>query len=195
MPEILLLISRWIAIFALVVSVLLIILRWKVPRSPEPSDSAFGWRDALRLWRRSAARSRERELDIRALRRKQVLIIDPDEKSAKVLMWRLEGLGCLVTRTKSGTRGLEAVRTARPDVVIADALLPDVPAADVYSALDGLPLVFIRALKSQRSEFAAMGTGVACLGKPFDPEETVQTAGALLRRSAARNLTLQQGRL
>ena len=186
MPEVLLLISRWIAIFVLAVSIVLIFVRWRFPREPKPSGSTLGyWREVWRHVRRSRSHNKERELDRKALRGKAVLVVDPDERSSRVLIWRLEGLGCVVTKARTGTRGLELAASAKPAVIIADALLPDVPAADVYSraAATGLPVVFVGTMKSQRKELASLGDRVACLGKPFDPEEAVEAAGRLLRRT------------
>jgi len=193
MPQLLLLISKWVAIFVLAVCIALIIVRWKFPREQKPAGSTLGyWREVWRHLRRSRTHNKERELDKKALRGKAVLVVDPDERSSRVLIWRLEGLGCVVTKARTGTRGLELAASAKPAIIIADALLPDVPAADVYSraAAAGLPIVFVGTMKSQRKELASLGDRVACLGKPFDPEEAVEAAGRLLRRTKGNNLTL-----
>ncbi len=122
-------------------------------------------------------------------------MIDPDERSSRVLVWRLEDLECAVVKARTGARGLELAASVKPAVIIADALLHDMPAADIYNgaAAAGLPVVFVGAMKSQRKELSNLGEGVACLSKPFDPEQVVAAAGRLLRRAA--DLTLRQGRL
>ena len=183
MPERLLLFARWIAIFALAASIALIFFRWKLPRKREPSVSALGyWREVWRQWRKSRKKDRERCTDARALRRKSVLVVDPDERSSRVLVWRLECLGCKVRRARTGALALETALSAKPDVIIADALLPDVSAVDLFNTV-GLPVVFVGVLKAQRKEIAALGDSVACLGKPFDPDEAAAAAGRLLRRN------------
>lgn len=176
--------SRWIAILILATAIALIIVRWRFPQKHETDDGAGGfWRLVWKRLRQSRARRREWDLNAKVLRGKTLLVIDPDERSSRVLIWRLECLGCTVVRAKTGTRGLEFVKSARPAVVIADALLPDMAAADLHAAA-GLPIVFVGAINSQRKELAALGRDVACLGKPFDPDEAVGAAGGLLRQQA-----------
>jgi CheY-like chemotaxis protein len=188
MPERLLLMARWLAVFVLAISIGLIIVRWKFPRKPESSGTAFGyWREVWRQWRRWKARDRQRDLDIRALHGKSVLVIDPDERSSRVLVWRLQGLGCRVIKARTATRGLELAASEKLDVIIADALLPDMSAGDIHAAAGavGLPVVFVGAVKGQRRELAALGDNVVSLGKPFDPDEATAAAGRLLRRHSS----------
>jgi len=180
----LILASRWIAIFILAVAIALIVVRWRFPQQRESGDGSVGfWRAVWQRLRQSRARSRQRELNAKALRGKTVLVIDPDERSSRVLVWRLESFGCSVVRARTGARGLELAKNAQPAVIIADALLPDMAATDLYAAAE-LPIVFVGTMKSQRREIAAIGRDVVCLGKPFDPDEAVSAAGELLRAQA-----------
>lgn len=184
MPEIVLLVARYVAIATLVLSIMLMIARWKFPQKQEASPSTIAqWRQLWRMYRKVRTRERDREQDIRALRRKSVLVVDPDEKSARVLVWRLEGLGCTVSRARNGTMGLSSVNGGRGvDVVIADALLPDISAREFYKPLPlDIPVVYVGVMDAQRAELDALGANVACIGKPFDPEKAVELAGRLLR--------------
>lgn len=183
-PEILLITARWLAIGLLVMSVLLMLLRWRYPQKQDASVGTLAqWREVWRLFRASRSREKQRDHDIAAVRRKNVLVVDPDEKSARVLVWRLEGLGCRVARTRNGTMGLQAANSQSFDVIIADALLSDVSAIDFYRALSrDTPIVYVGVVEAQRHELKALGEGVACLRKPFDPERAVELAGRLLRK-------------
>lgn len=94
--------SRWIAVFVLIVCIALIIVRWKFPRKQESSKHSKGfWREFVRTWKLSKKQKKERDLDIAALRAKSVLVIDPDEKSARILLWRLESIKASVTKEKN----------------------------------------------------------------------------------------------
>ena len=184
MPEIVLLLARYLAIVMLVLSILLILARWKYPQNQEkPRGAVAQWREIWRLYKKSRTRERERSLDVRALRRKSVLVVDPDEKSARVLIWRLEGMGCVVFRARNGTLGLSAANGSHAyHVIITDALLPDISAEEFYHLLPtGLPVLYVGVLDSQRNELKRLGANVACLGKPFDPEDVVELAGRLVR--------------
>lgn len=187
MPEKLLLSARWFAVVVLLVSIALILARWKYPQKQEPSQGTFAlWREIWRQWRKSRSREKEHSANLRALRGRRVLVADPDEKSSRVLIWRLEGLGCTVCKARNGTHGLSLVSSENPDVAVVDALLPDVSAIDFFESLPApkAPVVFVGALQTQREELRRLDGRVACLGKPFDPEDAVVLAGKLLRQTS-----------
>jgi two-component system response regulator MprA len=54
----------------------------------------------------------------------RVLVVEDDEALRKLLCAFLERHGCIVAAAGDGVEGLEAVRTALPDVVVADVMLP-----------------------------------------------------------------------
>lgn len=185
MPERLLLMARGFAVLVLVLAVLLLITRWRYPQNQQQSSSVFAfWKEVWRQWRKARSRRKERETNIKAVRGKSVLVIDPDEKSSRVLVWRLESLRCAVTKARNGTQGLSVFRSAEPAVVICDALLPDVSALDFYHALErsDAPVVFVGVLAAQREELTGLGGNIACLGKPFNPDDAVAIAGKMLRQ-------------
>jgi len=183
--EVLLLAARYIALFGLVVSIALIFVRWRFPKK-ESKGKGSGkapsyWREFWKAYRRGKARVREREGDLRAIRGKSVLVVDPDEKSSKVLIWRLEQLGCKVVKARSGNQAVGMASSV--DVVISDALLPDISAVEFCDALAGsdVPIVLVGVLRAQREELARLGDRVACLGKPYDPDDAAVLAGRALR--------------
>lgn len=190
MPEELLVLgARYIAVFGLVVALLLIFVRWRFPQK-ETGGTGSGsgargkapsyWQVLWHIYRKAKARDKERQGYLRAVRGKSVLVVDPDEKSAKVLIWRLEQLGCKVVKARTGAQALNMA--ASVDVVISDALLPDISAVDFCDALEGsgAPIVLVGVLKAQREELDRLGARVSCLGKPYDPEDAAALAGKLL---------------
>jgi len=109
-------------------------------------------------------------------------VVDPDDKSARVISWKLRHLKCTVIRAKSGSVGLSKASELGPDFIIVDALLPDFSAEDFYLALGSstLPLVFVGALPEQERAVMDLGANVSVLGKPYDPDEVAETLGAAL---------------
>ena len=188
MPARALVFVRWLSLAVLILALLLIFIRLKYPPARETqSESAVGW--LKRTWRALRERrrdARERSDDLRALAGKRVLLIDPDEKSARVMAWKLESLKCAVTKARTGAQGLSAARKEKYDLLIVDALLPDTSAADLYAspAIAGRPVVFVGVLASQYDALRALGRNVACLGKPYDPEEAAAVAGYMIHREA-----------
>lgn len=53
-----------------------------------------------------------------------ILVADDDPLVGEVLAWALKEEGYRVTRVGNGRAALEAIRTARPDLVITDYLMP-----------------------------------------------------------------------
>lgn len=201
MPQLLLLVARYVAIFGLVVALLLIFVRWRFPQkqvkeggtgsASEPSPSY--WRALWKLYLRARRQDKERDANLRAIRAKSVLVVDSDEKSCKVLIWKLQQLGCSILRARSGGQAIKLVReflepvsgSARSvDVVVSDALLPDISALDFCDILADydIPIVLVGVLKAQRDELTRVGDRVACLGKPYDPDDAAALAGKMLAR-------------
>lgn len=189
MPQILVLAARYIAIFGLVVAILLIFVRWRFPKkdithtgdggSSSEKDPSY-WQVLWHLYKKAKARNQAREADQRELRGKRVLVVDPDEKSCKVLIWRLEQLGCKVTKARTGAQAI--VLAGSVDVVISDALLPDVSAVDFCYELKDMPIVLVGVLKAQRDELSKFGKRIERLRKPYDPDDAAVLAGRLVKQ-------------
>jgi DNA-binding response OmpR family regulator len=135
-------------------------------------------------WLDAREDGRERSANLRALRGKRVLIADPDEKSARVLTWRLQRLRCGVHRARTASQALKLAPGIDPDVVIADALLADMNAAEFFQSLprQNIPVVFVGVLRSQWDQIRSLGRDVACLAKPYDPDDVASFAGLAIRR-------------
>jgi len=182
-----LLIIRWIALLVLILAILLIIARL---RFPAPDRRSVGMIESMRrLWARLREKredAKARQADLRALRGKRVLLVDPEDKSARIMRWKLEDLGCDVIAAKTGMQGLKLVTRNAPDVVIVDALLPDIQASEFYYALKlpDTPVIFVGTLASQYDELRRLGSKVACVSKPYDPEEVAALAGYMLPRES-----------
>ena len=182
--ELFVVLFRYIGIFVLVVAIALIIARWKFPVTDDG-----GWRlgaQVREVWKRLRERrvvDREKAERLEAVRGRTALVIDPDEKSARVMTWKLKSLGCTVIRAKNATQGIRRAQEDGLGFIIADALLPGVSAAELYGSLSkaGVPVVFVGVLHNQRGELRCLGPNVACLGKPFDPEDAAALAGGMLR--------------
>ncbi len=176
---------RWLALIVLVLAIVLIIARLKLPMPERRSESTI---TMLRRWWRHIRERREdiraREDDLMALRGRKALLVDPDEKSARVMQWKLDSLGCRVTKARNGVQGLVIAREQAPDLVIADALLPDMRADEFYRSLGRpeAPVVFVGVMASHYDELRSLGPRVACLAKPYDPEEAAALAGYMLPR-------------
>lgn len=183
--ETLLPLVRLMAIFALVVSILLIIARWKFPQNQEgPQRGLSVWREVWARMRDSREDQKEHKENIRALRGSKALLVDPDEKSARVMAWQLESYKCSILAAKTGTQGLTLARDHEIDFIIADALLPDISAVDFFRSIPkpGIPLIFVGVTDTQYNELRSLGSNVKCFDKPYNPEEIASLAGYMIKQ-------------
>jgi len=73
------------------------------------------------------------------LKHYKVLVIDDDEDSRVLMEDYLSDFGCEVLQTSSGKRGLEIVRSERPDLVTLDLHMPDMDGWEVLRRLKADP--------------------------------------------------------
>ena len=180
--------ARWIGLVVLALAIVLMIARWKLPmpqRRSEGSTLDF-WRKLWRLWREKREDAREHSESLRALRGKTALLVGPEDKPMRVMAWRLEGFGCSVVKAATGAQGINQVRAKQPDLIVADSLLPDISAVDLFRSVPEFagPIIFVGVLHSQRDELHGLGRNVVCAGRPFDPEELAAAAGHILRSTS-----------
>lgn len=104
-----------------------------------------------------------------------VLLVDDDPDIRLVARMALRRAGFTVTAVTGGAAALEAVRTARPDVVLLDWMMPEMDGPEVCRrlkadpALATIPIIFLTA-RSQQAEIArGLASGaIGYIVKPFD---------------------------
>ncbi len=118
-----------------------------------------------------------------------VLVVEDDPKLRTVVRSFLEREGLNVLCTGSGAEAITLGTGTRPDLVVLDLGLPDVPGQDVARELRRTSDVLILMLTSRASEddrIRGLELGADdYLTKPFSPRELVLRVVALLRRAHA----------
>ena len=117
-----------------------------------------------------------------------LLVVEDDDGIRELLGDALRFAGFRVDTATRGFTALDAVRTARPDLLILDVNLPDIDGFEVCRRLraagDPVPIIFLTARSSiddLRAGFA--GGGDDYLVKPFSLEELRMRVDAVLRRT------------
>ena len=119
---------------------------------------------------------------------RRLLIVDDEDDIREVAAMSLEGLqGWEVLQASSGDQAVQVARTARPDAVLLDVMMPGRDGPATLDALRRheetrlLPVVFLTA-KAQASERRSLeDLGVAgVLTKPFDPMQLGDDLARLL---------------
>jgi two-component system response regulator MprA len=117
-----------------------------------------------------------------------VLVAD-DDRAIRDSLERLLGLeGYEADTVPDGAAALEAVRTARPDLLVLDLMMPSVDGLTVCRVLrsegDRLPVLMLTARGETSDRVAGLDAGADdYLPKPFDPAELLARIRALLRRA------------
>ncbi|MCX6344617.1 MAG: response regulator [Armatimonadetes bacterium] len=176
---------RWTIIAALIISLALIIIRWRFPAAQSAPGDHLAWlKDLWSIWRNHREDQRELNGNLRALRGKTALLVDPNPKSLRVMTWKLERLGCTVFEAQNGAQALSVAREQAIDMLFADSLLSDISAIDFYNSLPNktIPIIFLGATIGQWDNLRALGSSVAILARPFDPTQAASQAGQILRR-------------
>jgi two-component system OmpR family response regulator len=118
----------------------------------------------------------------------RLLLVDDEENLRSMLEAALRHNGFDVSAAANGRDALDAVGTAKPDVIILDVMLPDLDGFEVCRRLraDGTrtPVLFLTARDATDDKVRGLTLGGDdYLVKPFSLDELVARVQALLRRS------------
>jgi two-component system phosphate regulon response regulator PhoB len=118
-----------------------------------------------------------------------VLVIDSDEASVDILVTALRDAGHTARVARTGAGGIVSARAQRPDVVLLEAVLPDISGTEVCRSLKAdeatrdACIVFVSAKYSTMDRVLALELEADdYVAKPFDAREIVLRIHALLRR-------------
>ncbi len=118
---------------------------------------------------------------------KKILIVDDEEKIARVLKAYLEQAGFQVLAVYDGKSALERFQRDRPDFLILDLNLPGMDGLDVCRAVrrqSNVPILMLTARVDEMDKLIGLELGADdYVVKPFSPREVVARVRTILRRS------------
>ena len=119
----------------------------------------------------------------------RVLVVDDDAPIRLLCRVNLEAEGMEVLEAADGADGLEKARSAQPDVVLLDVMLPKLDGWRVAEALlddpttGEIPIVFLTARAELRDQARGLEIGgIDYITKPFNPVELADLIRELLGR-------------
>lgn len=120
----------------------------------------------------------------------RILIIEDNEDLAFGLRRTLEFEGYEVDVAEDGESGLDQAKTAEPDLVVLDVMLPGMDGFDVLEKLRGggarMPVLMLTARDEEADVVMGFHSGADdYVTKPFSTLELVARVRALLRRSGS----------
>jgi two-component system KDP operon response regulator KdpE len=116
----------------------------------------------------------------------EVLVIDDEVQIRRLLRVTLEGAGYRVREAEGGEMGLVEAATKRPDAIILDLGLPDLPGIQVLKRVrewSRLPVLILSVRGQEADKIEALDAGADdYLSKPFGGGELLARLRAMLRR-------------
>ncbi len=115
-----------------------------------------------------------------------ILIVEDDTRIANWLKIFFEEAGFTAETTNDGRAGLNLARTLAPDLIVLDLMLPGLDGIEICRILrreSDVPIIMLTAREAHTDRIRGLESGADdYVVKPFDPEEVVARAKAVLRR-------------
>jgi DNA-binding response OmpR family regulator len=115
-----------------------------------------------------------------------ILIVEDDERIANWVKIYFERAGFSARVAHDGQTGLDLARSLNPDLIVLDLMLPRLDGMEVCHILrreSDVPIIMLTAKGKQPDRINGLESGADdYIVKPFDPEELVARANAVLRR-------------
>lgn len=117
----------------------------------------------------------------------KILLVEDDLGVAQLIQFTLESERYVIDHCASVSEGLQSLRTNDYDLLILDWALPDSTGVDLckqYRSMGGnKPVLMLTARGASQDKVAGLTAGADdYVVKPFDPDELIARARALLRR-------------
>ncbi|MCD7035671.1 response regulator transcription factor [Metabacillus sp. GX 13764] len=131
--------------------------------------------------------------------KKRILIIEDEEKIAKVLKIELSFEGYEVFTAYNGKSGLQSAFSLQPDCILLDVMLPEMSGIDVLKKLrqeDAVtPVILLTARTSTLDKVHGLDHGANdYITKPFEIEELLARIRAAMRQIGAAGTKAQDAR-
>jgi DNA-binding response OmpR family regulator len=113
-------------------------------------------------------------------------VIEDELKIQQIIKAYLEKEGYEVYAAINGIKGLELIRELKPDLIVLDLMLPELPGEQLLAELrqtSNIPVIILSAKSSEEERIFGLNIGADdYLAKPFSPRELVARVNAHLRR-------------
>ena len=117
----------------------------------------------------------------------KVLVIDDEKELRDVVSGYLEHEGFKAIKAGDGITAVKLFHDERPDLVILDLMLPDIPGEKVCSVIRqsyGTPIIMLTSKSSEQDRINGLDLGADdYIVKPFSPKELMMRVKVILRRS------------
>lgn len=121
----------------------------------------------------------------------KILVVDDEKELREVVVKYLEQEGFYVIEAGDGISAVKTFHDEKPDLVVLDLMLPDIPGEKVCSVIRqnyDTPIIMLTSKSSEEDRINGLGLGADdYVIKPFSPKELVMRVKAILRRTGLHN--------
>ena len=121
-----------------------------------------------------------------------ILIIDDEEQMRRLLRITLEANDYCVVEATTGKAGVTEAAMKRPDLIVLDMGLPDMPGSEVLSAVrawTAVPVLVLSVRGSEQDKVTMLDLGADdYVTKPFSPAELLARVRVALRHAATKGM-------
>jgi DNA-binding response OmpR family regulator len=121
------------------------------------------------------------------IQNQKILVVDDEERMARFIRLNLEQDGFQVVEAYRGQEAMDKVRTALPDLILLDIMMPDIDGFEVLKMIrevSSVPVIMLTAKGEEDDKIKGLELGADdYITKPFSPRELVSRVKAVLRRS------------
>ena len=132
------------------------------------------------------ARPERIRLEVRMMSSGTVLIVEDDKRIANWVKVYFESAGFSAEVAHDGESGLGLARNLNPNLIILDLMLPRLDGVELCRILrreSDVPIIMLMAREAHAERIIGLDSGADdYIVKPFDPEEVIARAEAVLRR-------------
>jgi DNA-binding response OmpR family regulator len=116
-----------------------------------------------------------------------ILVVDDEERMARFIRLNLEQDGFGVVEAYRGAQAMDKLRTAMPDLILLDIMMPDIDGFEVLRMIreiSSVPVIMLTAKGEEDDRVRGLELGADdYVTKPFSPRELVSRVRAVLRRT------------
>jgi two-component system, cell cycle response regulator len=132
----------------------------------------------------------------------KILIVDDNPDAIAVARQRLSKEGMEIASAEGGIAGLDAARREKPDLILLDVDMPDMPGYDVCRALKAdpdlcmIPVIFLSGSATPDDKVTGLDVGaVDYVTKPFDAFELRARVRAAVRTKHLQDLLIEHAHI
>jgi two-component system phosphate regulon response regulator PhoB len=119
----------------------------------------------------------------------RILVVEDEPDAIELISFKLKESGFDVIKALDGAEALKSARTAAPDLILLDLMIPEVDGLEVCKILrrdaktSGIPIIMVTAKASEIDRVLGLEYGADdYVTKPFSPRELVLRVRKLLKR-------------